>query len=320
MSFTTQDIQAKIQELLADDSMFAMQDIELNGKSFRGFTHAAPNLVEMLQFARGYGDKPFIVYEDQHLSYDDFYKQVDILASQLQKNYGIEKGDRMAIAMRNCPQWAIAFVAGALCGAVMVPLNSWGKTDELMYGIQDCGAKVVVCDTARLALIESERDKIACSFIVVETNNGEPAPGKIGEQVCAFNTVLAGGLVDGFASPQVASGEPGMIMYTSGSTGYPKGAVHHQAAIPQAIMGMAFLGMMTIGLEGPRELRGGAEQETSLLTVPLFHGTGLVSGLLMPLQFGQKVVMMYKWETERALQLVEREKITGLTSVPAVIQ
>ncbi|NND39808.1 MAG: acyl--CoA ligase [Pseudomonadales bacterium] len=275
---------------------------------------------EMLQFARGYGDKPFIVFEDQRLSYDDFYQRVDILASQLQKNYGVVKGDRVAIAMRNCPQWAISFVAGALCGAVMVPLNSWGKTDELMYGIQDCGAKIVVCDMARLALIEAELDKTDCCYLAVEPDNSDSAPGAIGDKVCAFNTVLAGGLVDGFAQPAVASDDPGMIMYTSGSTGFPKGAVHHQAAIPQAIMGMAFLGVMTMQLEGERKLRGGAEQETPLLTVPLFHGTGLVSGLLMPLQFGQKVVMMYKWDTEKALQLVEREKITGITSVPAVIQ
>jgi long-chain acyl-CoA synthetase len=315
VAFTAQDVHHKILEITADDSPFALRNFDVDGESVKGFANAPADLVQLLQAGRAHGSATFIVYEGRALSFDDFFHQVDVLGSQLQSNFGLGKGDRMAIAMRNSPEWAIAFVAAALCGAVIVPLNSWGKTDELLYGLDDCGASILVCDSQRFALIETSMDDTALQVIVVEPAN-EPQQ----ENVNSFDAVLARGQAAAFEIAEVDANDPAIIIYTSGSTGFPKGAVQRHVSVSQALMNMYFLGMLTQSLEGPRELRGGAEQETPLLTVPLFHGTGLVSGLLMPLQLGQKVVMMYKWDTEGALKLIEQEKITGLTSVPAVLQ
>jgi len=315
MTFTANDVHRKIAEITAADSPFALRDFDVDGAIVKGFSNAPADLIQLLEAGRAHGDKTFLVYEDQRLSFDAFFAQVDILASQLQAGYKLNKGDRVAIAMRNSPQWAIAFVAAALCGAVIVPLNSWGKTAELRYGLDDCGASLLVCDTQRFALIAESIDEIDMQVIVVE-----PATRPSGDRVASFESVLSRGLAADFQLAQVAPNDAAVIIYTSGSTGFPKGAVQRHVSIAQALMNMYFLGMLTQSMEGPRELRGGAEQETPLLTVPLFHGTGLVAGLLMPLQLGQKVVMMYKWDTTGALKLIEQEKITGLTSVPAVLQ
>lgn len=315
MSFTASDVHRKIAELTSDDAAFALRDFDVDGGTVQGFVNAPTDLVQLLQAGRAHGEKTFMVYEGRRLSFDEFFRQADILASQFQSTYGIKKGDRIAIAMRNCPEWAIAFVATALCGAINVPLNSWGKTDELKYGLDDCTASILVCDVQRYALIENELDDTGLQIIVVEPGT-EPTQ----ENVTSFEAILKRGPAPGFSIAEVTPNDEALIIYTSGSTGFPKGAVQRHISIAQALMNMYFLGMLTSSMEGPRELRGGAEQETPLLTVPLFHGTGLVSGLLMPLQLGQKVVMMYKWDTETALQLIQDEKITGLTSVPTVLQ
>ncbi len=315
MAFTAQDVHNKVIEITAQDAPFALRDFDVDGQLLKGFVNAPADLVQLLQAGRAHGSKTFIVYEERRLSFDEFFRQVDILGSQLQNTYGINKGDRVAIAMRNSPEWAIAFVAAALCGAVIVPLNSWGKTDELLYGIEDSGANLLVCDTQRYALIENSLSALPLQIIVVE-----PAGALQQDKVSSFEAILARGPVGNFDIVDAAPNDSAIIIYTSGSTGHPKGAVQRHVSVSQALMNMYFLGMLTMSMEGPRELRGGAKQETPLLTVPLFHGTGLVSGLLMPLQLGQKVVMMYKWDTEGALKLIEQEKVTGLTSVPAVLQ
>ena len=120
--------------------------------------------------------------------------------------------------------------------------------------------------------------------------------------------------------PELAGEDSCVILYTSGSTGFPKGVLHRHIALCQSLMNMFFLGYLLMELEGAREFRGGAERETPMLTVPLFHATGLLSGFLLPIHTAQKVVIMYKWDARRALELIQQEKITGLASVPAVIQ
>ena len=186
MAFTAQDVHRKILEITADDSAFALRDFDVDGELVKGFVNAPADLVQLLQAGRAHGTKPFLVYEGRTLSFDEFFDQVDVLGSQLQSNFGIGKGDRIAIAMRNSPEWAVAFVAAALCGAVIVPLNSWGKTDELLYGIEDCGAAILVCDSQRFALIENSLDDIALQVIVVEPP-GEPQQ----DNVTSFDAVLA---------------------------------------------------------------------------------------------------------------------------------
>jgi long-chain acyl-CoA synthetase len=315
MSTTAQEIREKTAELIAPGAPFELIDVEIDGVTMPAYKNAQSNLIELLQVGRSHGDVDFMVYEGERLSYTEFYHRVDTLAAALQQNYAVQRGDRVAIAMRNAPEWAIAMVAASLIGAIVVPLNSWGKADELIYGVTDCGARVLVCDAQRFALVASMLDDIPAQCIVAHSDGLAHHP-----KLATFEDALAKGEGSSYQIAEVAPEDIAVILYTSGSTGFPKGVACRHINVCQALMNMVFIGLLTISLEGAREFRGGALRETPLLTVPLFHCTGLISGLLLPLQMGQKVVMMYKWDTVRAMQLIAAEKITGLTSVPAVLQ
>ncbi len=314
MSITASDIAAKSAAITGPEGFFALQDVTVDGLSYRAYTHAPKTLIDVLQSGRNHGDIDFIVYEGERYSYSRFYQQVDALAASLQNDYGIAKGDRVALAMRNNPEWAIAYAAASLIGAIVVPINSWGKTEELRYAISDCGARVLICDSARLKLIDGVFAELDVDAIVV----GDAVESR--ERLAAFPAVLEQGAAREYRVVEASPEDICLILYTSGSTGFPKGVAHRHIAITQSLWNMLYLGMLLMELEGAREFKGGAERETPLLTVPLFHATGLLGGFVMPLFTGQKAVMMYKWDSVTALKLIQDEKVTGLASVPAIVQ
>jgi long-chain acyl-CoA synthetase len=316
MAITPGDVQAKMHEITAAGGMFELDTVELDGFSYRAFRHAPKTLLEVLNNARGHGDLEFIVYEDQRHTYTDFFAAADALAAALQRDFGIVKGDRVAIAMRNNAAWAIAYTAITLTGAIAVPINSWGKSEELRYAIEDSGSKLLVCDAQRLALIEPLLPELGIRALVAEGDKSAVN----GDDILDFDAVVDSGRGREFTAVDVSPEDPCVILYTSGSTGFPKGVLHRHIALCQCLMNMFCMGYLAMELEGPREMKGGAERETPLLTVPLFHATGLLSGFLLPLNTAQKVVMMRKWDAAEALKLIEAERITSLSSVPAIIQ
>lgn len=315
MSLTPAEVQAKKSEITAAGGIFETEEITLEGLSYRAYKHAPKTLLNVFDSARGHGDLEFMVYEGRRLSYGEFFRQADALAASLQGELGVKKGDRVAIAMRNNPEWAIAYTAITLVGGIVVPVNSWGKSDELRFAIEDSGSCILVCDPPRLTLIEDVLEELSLVVVVV---SDEAIAGN--EQVRSFTTMVEQGQSLAYQAPEISPEDNCVILYTSGSTGFPKGVLHRHIALCQSLMNMFFLGYLVMELEGAREFRGGAERETPMLTVPLFHATGLLSGFLLPLQTAQKVVMMYKWDAVEALKLIEAEKITGLSSVPAVVQ
>ncbi|MBP8926027.1 MAG: acyl--CoA ligase, partial [Pseudomonadales bacterium] len=312
MTITIAQVQTKAAELVVEGAPFALREFTVNGRTLKGFANAPTNVVQLLQAGRAHADATFLVHAGCRLSYREFFARVDALAAQLVSRYGIDRGDRIAIAMRNSPEWMIAFVAGALCGAILVPLNSWGRSEELLHGLRDSGARVLVCDSERHALL----DGVAPCELIVASEPGAVLP----TGATSLAALIGQGETSAFEAVDVDPQDIAMILYTSGSTGLPKGTAHRHISVPQALMNMFYLGFLTVSLEGIRELRAGAERETALLTVPLFHATGLVAGLLMPLQLGHKVVMMPRWDTIEALRLIQDEKVTGLTSVPTIVQ
>jgi long-chain acyl-CoA synthetase len=316
MSLSSAEVHSKKREITSDGGIFEMENIDLNGHSYRAYKHAPKTLVEVLQGARAHGDLEFVVYEGQRFTYTEFFAEVDSLAASLQADFGVKKGDRIAIAMRNSAQWVISYAAATLIGAVVVPVNSWGKTEELRYALEDSGSTLLVCDEPRLALIEDVLEELGVTILLVD-----PVAERVQcEKIRDFATVVAAGKGREYRVPELSGDDSCVILYTSGSTGFPKGVLHRHVALCQSLMNMFFLGYLLMELEGAREFRGGAERETPMLTVPLFHATGLLAGFLLPIHTAQKVVIMYKWDARRALQLIQEEKITGLASVPTVIQ
>lgn len=317
MSVTAAMIKEVKAKITAPDQFFALHDVEMDGETYKAYQHAPKTITELITNARNHGDNDFLVYEDKRYTFNQFFARVDALGALMQDEYGIQKGDRVAIAMRNNPEWAMAYAAATLLGAIVVPINSWGKKEELCYAVTDSGSKVLVADRQRYKLISEDISGLNINVVVVDEDESKD----LGTKVRHFEHVINDNMGKTFEVCQADTFDDCLILYTSGSTGSPKGVLHRHVSVCQSLMNMMFLGYLCMEVEGgAREFRGGAEQETPLITVPLFHATGLLSGLLIPIQMGYKGVMMYKWDSLKALQLIEAEKITTLTSVPAILQ
>ncbi|HEX7135099.1 MAG TPA: class I adenylate-forming enzyme family protein [Iamia sp.] len=270
------------------------------------FKHAPANLKQIFDTARARGDAPFLVYEDERWTFADVMHNVDALGALLVETYGVGKGDRVAIAMRNYPEWVVSFAAILSVGAVSVSFNAWWTEDEMDYALDDSGATVLIADRERV-----ERSVGSCKRLGVRVLGVRLGDASF-DGVDRYEDVVALG-----AAPPVVDIGPdddATILYTSGTTGRPKGAVSTHRAIVQALMGF---GCKT-ALERLRRPDTPTPTGPSafILIVPLFHVTGCVPVMLSCFSAGIKLVMMYKWDAERALQLIEREKVTNFVGVP----
>ena len=237
-------------------------------------------------------------------------------ARVLADRFAVAKGDRVAIAMRNFPEWIIAFWATTAIGAIAVPLNAWWTGEELVYGLADSGAEVLVADRDRLDRLASRGDGLALRHIVVARSGGEVPAG-----VHDLDTLIAGTAADA-ALPDVtiAPDDVATIFYTSGTTGRPKGAVGTHRNICSNPVSVAFIRARADLRQGlpPVQDSAGAPRRVALLTVPLFHVTGCHSALVSGTIAGDTLVMMHRWDAENALALIEAEKVTSIAGVPAM--
>jgi long-chain acyl-CoA synthetase len=301
--------------LTAPGQMFEIAEADVRGVRLRVWKNAPSSLRDLLELSRLHGDKPFIVYEDERMTFDDHFRQVATLAHRLVEEYGVQKGDRVAIAMRNLPEWSVAFWAAAAAGAVVVPLNAWWTAPELVYGLRDSGSKVAFLDGERLDRLESELAGLDLTVVVVREEGAVP-PG-----VARYDDVL--GEVGFDATLPAVTLEPeddATIFYTSGTTGAPKGALGTHRNICGNLMSLAyarFAAALRSGL--PVVEPAGAPQPSGLLSVPFFHATGCHSVLVANLAVGGKLVLMHKWNPERALELIERERVMTFGGVPTMV-
>jgi long-chain acyl-CoA synthetase len=200
---------------------------------------------------------------------------------------------------------------------VAVPLNAWWTAGELEYGLQDSGSRVLFCDAERHDRLADRLGSLGLDAIVVAKPAGPLAGG-----ARPFDDVL--GEVDPAAElPDVAldPDDDATIFYTSGTTGFPKGALGTHRNICTNLMSLAFgqaRGALRSGAD-PAAPTGGGGQNAYLLSVPFFHATGCHSILVANLAFGGKIVIMYKWDPERALELIERERVTTFGGVPSMV-
>lgn len=295
-------------QITAPGERYETHEVEVRGVTYTAFKGAPSSLKELADLTRLYGDTEYLVYEDERYTYADVYARADGIAAALVNDYGVEKGDRVAIAMRNYPEWIITYLGALSIGAVVVSMNAWWTADEMAYGLEDSGAKVLVADLER---VERSRDAAAAlglRTIGVRLDEEEVPPG-----VERWEDVV----VPGATRPEVEVGpdDDATILYTSGTTGRPKGAVSTHRAIVQALMGFGCKTSID-SLRRPEEAAGRTGAPVFILIVPLFHVTGNVPVFLGSLASGLKLVIMHKWDPGQALVLIEREKVTNFIGVP----
>ena len=322
VTLTADRVHETVRRLTAADAIFEVTQQDVGGVSQRVFTNAARTVLDILRSGRGRGGADFLVYRDQRWSFDQFFADVDALAATLQHDMGVQPGDRIAIAMRNCPDWIITFAAAVHIGAVVVLINSWGSAEELAFTLRDADPAVVAADLPRTRLAADALTEIPMTVLFSDIDGdaqqlGEEAPRL---DMRPIRDAVAAGRGREYVTVVPAPEDTAMLLYTSGSTGHPNGVVYRHIAAGQALMHMMLVGFLALELGGPIDLRGGATAEAQLVTVPLFHATGLFSGFLLPCAVGQKVVLLRKWDAETAMRTIQTEKITMLSTVPAILK
>lgn len=222
-------------------SLLEITEIDLNGRPTKVFAAAPPNIRTLYDLAAARTDE-HIVYEDERWTMPDVLDLAAQIGDALVNRYGVEPGDRVAIAMRNCPQWVASFVAITSVGGLAVPLNAWWTGEEMAFAINDCRPRVVLADRTRLTRLEgAELDEEPVLVLShTEADDGEVVAGTdaaAGRRA----RVLDDDLVTGATMPAVdiAPDDDITILYTSGTTGFPKGAVSTHRAVLNALMSFA---------------------------------------------------------------------------------
>ncbi|GAA3238230.1 class I adenylate-forming enzyme family protein [Nonomuraea helvata] len=300
MSLSHAQVQA---QLTGPGQLFEMEEIGDTG--IRTWKHAPAHFRALLEMSRFHGEKVFLVYEDEHITFEDHFRRAATLAGRLIEEYGVRKGDRVGVAMRNYPEWVVSLSAALAAGAVAVPLNAWWTEAELAYAVNDSGIKVLIADGERAT-------RLASTGVPLIVTRGEAPAGARG-----FDEVM-GEVTADVRLPEVelAPEDPATIFYTSGTTGNPKGALGSHRNLGQSPMTVAYGLMRAVAMAGKDVAAAAGTRRVTLLTVPLFHVTGCFSALTTTMFGGGGLVLMYKWDPEQALRLIERERVTAMIGVP----
>jgi acyl-CoA synthetase (AMP-forming)/AMP-acid ligase II len=302
-------------QLVAPGSPFEVETPVEGGPRY--FRHTAPDLISALEAGRVHGDREFLVWQDQRLTFGQYFEQVDRLAWQLSDTLALKPGQRVAIAMRNQPAWLVAFAAVQRCGAVCVPLNSWGLRDELVHGLEDSGARLLICDDTRRQVLLADLDALQLPTIVVGSDSRQTLPA-----YCHRYEYLLAAQWRPVPVLQPNPDSAALILYTSGTTRRAKGVVSSHRAICQALTALEFQGAFC-ALSSPERIGAVINSglpPTTLMAVPLFHVSGLHAQFLLALRTGRRLVLMYKWVVERALDLIRDERCTQFNGAPVMMQ
>jgi len=312
-------------ELAAPGSGFAMVETEVRGIPMRVFENAPPNMRAVWEIATFHGDKPYVVFEDETYSYAEIAALVRALASHLHEEHGVGRGDRVAVSMRNYPEWVISYWAVASIGAALVGMNAWWTGPEMEFGLADSRPKVLICDEERLdrvrPVLDSLRAESPLHVIAVRTEAELPENASYWSDVIRSESAPPS-----LPEVEIDPDDDVTIFYTSGTTGSPKGAqLTHRGSVHN-LQNIAFMSFVTT-LAGLNEA---AEDDAEpvdapvelppafMAPTPLFHVTACNCLLHPATLVGAKIVLTYKWDPARALELIEREQVTNFSGVPTM--
>lgn len=304
--------------LTAPGQRFEMEEAEIRGVRTRVWKNAPPTLGVLAQLARLYGERVFTIYEDERVTFEANYRATCHLAQRLSE-MGVGKGDRVALAMRNLPEWPTIFFAATSLGAIIVPLNAWWTGGELEYGLKDSGAKVLFVDAERHARLRDCYDQLPDLERVVVSRCDEELGGNVSRLEVLIGTRADWASLPDIPFPkaEVAPDDDATIFYTSGTTGSPKGALGTHRNICTNILSSGYSAakaMLRRGEMPPAVI----PHKVGLLVIPLFHVTACSAALMGGVATGQTIVFMRRWDAERAMQIIQDEKVTFTGGVPTI--
>jgi long-chain acyl-CoA synthetase len=285
--------------LTASGAEYELIDVEMYGRTCRWFRGAPETLRDLFHQSRS--DAEFFVYDDERLTFEDAWQRASQIARILVDKYGVKPGDRVAISMRNYPEWTLAYMAITSVGAIVVALNSLWQPDEMQYGLLDSGATVLFADQERIDMLEMCADLPASLHVLGVRCDASPTIQLLDDEVAEIGSCE-------MPDVEIDPISDATIFYTSGSTGRPKGVVCCHRSVIAALMSWELdiaAGYMALGLHVPEP----ESQRVALAAVPLFHVTGANAIFLHAFREQRRLVSMYRWDVELAAELIERERV-----------
>lgn len=291
-------------ELIGPGGAFEIGTEEVLGESIQVFRNRDRSLREIVLNSANHGDNEHIVCEGQRISFREHLARVSAVAHNLREHYGVKPGDRVAILADNHPQWIITFWATVSIGGICAGLNGWWKRDEILHALENAEPNLLVGDRKRLARIAG--DKLPFPVVCIEDDFADLERGWDSDDAPALPDV------------DIAEDDPALILYTSGTTGRAKGALLSHRCLITFLASAVFSGfrMMIMEAEAGKTLEGSSLPNCGLFSAPLFHLSGLFTGVITSLAVGMKTVWtLGRFDPEKVLQLIEAEKVTTWPSL-----
>ncbi|MDZ4373806.1 MAG: class I adenylate-forming enzyme family protein [Phenylobacterium sp.] len=303
-----------LRRLTAPGAPFAMREAVVAGRSLRAYEAAPDTVREVFDHSRRFGARDLLIYETERLSFDAHWRAATAFGWTLKQEFGVVRGDRVAIAMRNLPEWSVCAWAALACGAILVPLNAWEPGETLAQMLSDSGARVLVADAERAARLAPHLDTLPGLSVLV--TRGQDGGRRLEDHIGAVGDY---GALDPKPLPDSGAGpdDDATIFYTSGTTGRAKGAVGSHRNLATNLVNTGFRGARAAVRRGQAPPAPPVGPRVQLLPLPFFHVTGFHSALVPALANGTTLCLMHRWDPERALDLIEAERINVLTLVPS---
>ena len=303
--------------LCAPGQPFEMEMVDIDGVATRVWKNAHPSLAALAEHARGHGDSEFLIFEDERVTYANWYRAVAALAAELQK-MGVSRGDRVSLAMRNLPEWPVIFFAATSIGAIAVPLNAWWTDQELVFGLENSESSILLCDAERWDRISPHLTELPeLKHVIVARGQGAlAAPARPLEDIIGRPNDY-GDLPDqDLPAVNIAPDDAATIFYTSGTTGQPKGALGSHRNLTTNAVSAGYNGAVAA-------LRRGNELpeptvRVGLTVIPMFHCTACSATMMPTVHGGHKMIFLHKWDTVKAMEIIEREKVNATGGVPFI--
>ena len=302
--------------LTAPGARFEMETVTIRGIPTRAWKNAPPSLPMLARFSRLHGERLITIFEEERVSFEANFRASAAIAAELQRR-GVGKGDRVALAMVNLPEWPACFFAITALGAIAVPLNAWWTGPELAYGLADSGSKALLCDRSRFERIAPHLANLPDlkHVIVSRAEAGTAGMDRLEDLIGAPNGWKGLPAID-LPEAGVLPDDPAAIFYTSGTTGKPKGALGSHRNLTTNILSTGYTTARAALRRG--ETPPEPAPRVGLLVIPLFHVTACSASLMGSMVAGNTTIFMRKWDTVEAMKIIERERVQVTGGVPTI--